>query len=72
MRACAWRTRCTRACLWGNMDMNMVNGSVECEDYAVNESNMDVDHVVSRENVHVIDEDNADMNKSMWRKYFLK
>jgi hypothetical protein len=38
----------------GNMDVNVVNGSVECEDYAVNESNVDVDHV--------IDEDNADMN----------
>jgi hypothetical protein len=32
-----------------NMDVNMVNGSVEYEDYAVNKSNVDVDHVVSEE-----------------------
>ena len=47
-----------------NMDVNVVNGSVEYEDYAVNESNVDVDHVVSEDNMHLINEDNADMNKA--------
>jgi hypothetical protein len=33
----------------GNMDVNVVNGSLEDEDYAVNESNVDVDQVVNKE-----------------------
>jgi hypothetical protein len=37
-----------------SMYKNVMNGSVECEDYAVNESNVEVDRV--------IDEDNANMN----------
>jgi hypothetical protein len=37
-----------------NMDENVVNGSVECEDYAVNESNVEVDRMIN--------EENADMN----------
>jgi hypothetical protein len=37
-----------------NMDKNVVNRSVECEDYAVNESKVEVDRVIN--------EDNADMN----------
>jgi hypothetical protein len=46
----------------GNMDVNV--DTMEDEDYAVNESNMKVDHVVNKGNVHVNNEDvnNADMN----------
>jgi hypothetical protein len=38
--------------------------SVEDEDYAVNESNVNVAHVVNKDNVHVNNEDvnNADVN----------
>jgi hypothetical protein len=37
-----------------SIDENVVNGRVECEDYAVNKNNVKVHHV--------IDEDNANMN----------
>jgi hypothetical protein len=49
----------------GNVDVNVVNlDNVEDEDYGVNESNMNVDHMVNESNMHVNDEDvnNADVN----------
>jgi hypothetical protein len=48
-----------------HMDVNMVNvDNMVDEDYAANESNLNMDHVVNKSNLHMNNEDvnNADVN----------